>query len=388
MIFITIIIFLLLYLFVKRYESCDDYYDEYYDECWEDNQSSKSKLGIFCICILIFLSGFRHLGVGVDTAYYVYSLKESSNTPFSEILSTFYNGYFSATNETKDPGFSILEKIFSLFTTNSTVYLLCIGTTFLVFLRKFFTKYTSSSWELCFAFIVYLTLFFGYLPNAAIRQSIALIFLLYVYTNFHEQNRIKSILLIIIGSIMHQSILAGLIIILFPLIRNVKLYYIVCGILYGCMFVIGNVFATYITSFSDVYSAYAMSDYYSDGNAKPYNFVIFMFIIYMIGLVFINDEDHLSQNSFLYKLLGIAMVLTPLILIQPNFQRFTAIFAIGICVFLPKCLTLFSPFIRRLAYTLLILVFMYMTYNSQYKFNWEEMELHDRYLFIDINTTN
>lgn len=370
MISFTILIFLFLYVVIKQYKKTEN---------WK-----RTKLGLYCILILIFLSGFRHLAVGVDTGYYIYSLRNMSSVSFPEILSSFISGYVSATNQTKDPGFTLIEKIFSLFTTNSTIYLLCIGATFLIALRMFFVKYTTTAWELVFSFIVYLVLFFGYLPNAAIRQAIAMVFLLYAYSNFEDKKWYKNIFFIFLGSFIHQSILAGLIIYLFPLVKNVRKYYVVCGILFGVMFVIGGMFATFISSFSGVYSGYADSDYYSSGNAKPYNFIILMLLIYLLGLISIKNKNFVHQNTFLYEMFGVAIVLTPLILIQPNFQRLTAMFAIGTCAFLPKCLMVYSSFIRKCVYALLLIVFMYVTYGNEYKFNWQEMKFHDRYLYMDI----
>lgn len=370
MISFVIFLFLCFYIVIAQYKKTE--------------QWKRTRLEFLCMLVLIFLSGFRHLAVGVDTMYYIYSLQRATTISFNEIMSSFFEGYFFATNKTKDPGFPVIEKMFSIITTNSTIYLLSIGAVFFVFLRRFFAKYTRTTWELVFAFIVYLALFWGYLPNAAIRQSIAMVFLLYVYSSFGEIKWYKSALYIILGSFIHQSILAGFIIFLFPYIKRVRTYYILCGILFGVMFVVGGIFAVYLSSFSDVYSSYAMSDYYDEGHSKPYNFIILMLLIYIVGLVCLRNRDFYMKNSFLYKMFGVAIVLTPLILIQPNFQRLTALFAIGTCAFLPRCLTGYSSYARKIAYSLLLIVFMYIASSSQFKFNWQDMKLHDRYLYMNI----
>lgn len=370
MILCTIFLFVILY---KVFE---------YGKGTEDRK--RMKLAFWTTVILIFLSGFRNLGVGIDTAYYIVSLKEASRLSFSDVFSSFLYRYFNASNETKDPGFLIFEKIFSIITTNPTLYLLSIGTFFLISLKKFLLKYTATSWELVFSFVVYLTLFWGYLPNAAIRQSVAMVILLYVYSNFDRIKWHKGVLLLFFASFIHQSILAGLVIYLFPMVKNIKTYYIMCGILFVGMFFIGSLFVSSLASFSDVYSSYADSDYYTSGNAKPYNFIILMLLIYVIGLVRLKDERFVNQNIFLFKMMGVSIILTPLILVQPNLQRLTAMFAISTCAFLPRCLSMYSTIIRRTIYVILFLVFMRTTSKIQYKFNWQHMELHDRYLYMDI----
>lgn len=372
MIIFTLVLFLVLYLLV--------------DIINKSEYSKRSKIAFYCTAFLIFLSGFRHLAVGVDTAYYAYSLREVSKLSFGEVFSSFFSRYFSASNAMgKDPGFLVFEKIFSLFTTNSTIYLLFIGAVFLIPLRFFFIKYTRTSWELVFSYIVYITLFFNYLPNAAIRQAIALSVLLYVYSRIDDFNWKKSVILILLASFVHQSVLAGLAILVFPKIKNVKSFFLICGLLFFLMFFVGNIFASFITSFSDVYSSYVDSDYYSRGNAKPYNFTLLMFAVYAMGLLKMKNKKFVNDNLFLYKMLGISMIVTPLILVQPNFQRFTAIFAISVCVFIPRCLSEYSTSIRKLAYALLILVFMNTTKNFNYKFNWQQMEFHERYLYMNVD---
>lgn len=355
------------------------------DRIYKGESTKRSKIALICTLFLIFLSGFRNLAVGIDTAYYVYSLQETSLTPIREVFTSFFTRYFSPSNAGgKDPGFMVFEKLFSIFSTDSTFYLLFIGTIFLISLRLFFLKYTRTSWELVLSFIVYITLFFSYLPNAAIRQAIALAVLLFVYSRIDDFNWKKSTILILLASFIHQSVLAGLIILVFPKIKNIRLYYLICGCLFFVMFLIGNVFASLLTSFSEVYSAYADNDYYTN-NAKPYNFILFMFVIYAIGLFQINNKNFVKENLFLYKMFGISISLTPLILVQPNFQRFTAIFAISMCAFVSRCLSEYSSFIRRMVYTLLLIILMYITYNNQYKFNWQKMELHERYLYMKIS---
>ena len=71
MISFTILIFLFLYVVIRQYKKTEE---------WK-----RSKLGLYCILVLIFLSGFRHLAVGVDTGYYIYSLRNMSSVSFSEI---------------------------------------------------------------------------------------------------------------------------------------------------------------------------------------------------------------------------------------------------------------------------------------------------------------
>lgn len=370
MLFFTLIIFLILYLLIDR--------------IYKEDNTKRSKIALFCTLFLIFLSGFRNLAVGIDTAYYVYSMKATSDIPIREVFTSFFDRYFSPSNAGgKDPGFMVFEKLFSIFSTDSTIYLLLIGSIFLIPLKSFFLKYTHTFWELTFSYIIYITLFYGYLPNAAIRQSIAMAFWLLVCSRIEDLNWKKITILILFASFIHQSILAGLIILAFPKIKNIKLYYLICGGLFFVMFFIGSAFASFLTSHSDVYSAYANSDYYLN-NTKPYSFIFFMFVIYVIGLIQIKNKKFVSDNLFLYKLFGISICLTPLILVQPNFQRFTAIFAIGMCAFVSRCLSEYSSFIRKIAYATLLIVLMYSTYNNQYKFNWQKMELHDRYLYMNI----
>lgn len=107
---------------------------------------------------------------------------------WKDLTSDFFSKYFSPTNnQDKDPGYSIFIKITQIFTSNSRAYLFIIAIIFFLSLGKFLKEHTESLQELLFSYVFYINLFNGYVPNSAIRQTLAISIILFAYTNLQKK---------------------------------------------------------------------------------------------------------------------------------------------------------------------------------------------------------
>ena len=97
-----------------------------------ENHSDKNKK-IYCTIIAlqwIILSGFRDWSIGADTISYAARFQNTLNTSWSDILSNIWNYLFNGL-DIKDPGYSLVEKVFQIFFKDYQM--------FLVFIAVFFT---------------------------------------------------------------------------------------------------------------------------------------------------------------------------------------------------------------------------------------------------------
>ena len=172
---------------------------------------------IYCTSfVLILVSGLRHEAVGNDTLAYMMSFEDTLDTSWSEILSNFANNYLNPlSNEGKDPAFKIFEKLVGTVLPNSRLYLFVIAAILLTSIGYFIHTFSVDLRSTLFCYVFYISMFYGYLPNSAIRQSLALSIVLFAYCLAFKRNLIWSVLLVLLASTFHKSALLALLFFMF-----------------------------------------------------------------------------------------------------------------------------------------------------------------------------
>jgi len=99
--------------------------------------------------LFIIQSGFRHLAIGADTFTYYEMFEEVKNMKWNEIISSFFD--FIYTDEGKDPGYLILQKIFASVIPNYRLFLIGVAALFFTALGQLLYKYTHSNKEILVA---------------------------------------------------------------------------------------------------------------------------------------------------------------------------------------------------------------------------------------------
>lgn len=339
--------------------------------------------------ILAFCTAFRNLAVGNDTyAYYnsfMSSLEKKSDDFFSMIKAVFF---MSSTNQNKDPGFLIFEKFLYNFSFGSfEFYQLIVGLLVLIPIGYIIYKYVVdfSSYIISYAF--YISLFYHFLPNSATRQTIALSFYFLASIIWLKKEKMFfPILLLIIGALIHKSVLICILPFLLMKIRN-KRYIVSVTIILSLYFMInGTSIALWMGELvkSDVYTAYAESGFY-EGSSKPFGFIIQMYVYFLLSLLRVFRLDELKKEyQWCYVNFCIATVLCPLILVNPSLIRLSSYFSIWGILFLPMIIqnSSFNSKYRLIVYWMLLFLTLgrpLLNSNDNYRFKWQYMELHERY---------
>lgn len=354
------------------------------------NEIFARKLYIYIITgILGFCTAFRNYAVGNDTFAYYDSFINSSNKVSEGFFSIFKSVFFANTSDqNKDPGFLLLEKFFYNISFGSfEFYQLIIGLLILIPIGYIIYRYVSnfSTYVICYAF--YISLFYHFLPNSATRQTIALGFYFLAFLFWIKKEKIFiPLFLLIVGALIHKSVLICILPFLLMNVKN-KQYIVLGTILLSAYFIMnGRVIALWMGELvkSETYTAYAQSDFY-EGSSRPLGFIIQMYIYFllsMMGKIRLNDMK--KEYQWFYINFCIAVVLCPLVLVNPSLIRLSSYFSIWGIFFLPMIVqnSSFNSKYRLIVYWILLFLTLgrpLLNPDNTYRFKWQYMELHERY---------
>lgn len=324
--------------------------------------------------ILILLSGLRHETIGNDTINYLNMFESIKFESWKDLTFNFFSRYLDqSTNQDKDPGYAVFVKTSQLFISDSRAYLFLIAILFFTSLGMFIKAHTTSMREVFFFYVFYINLFNGYVPNSAIRQTIAISIVLFAYTYLQKHKWKQFLLLVLFASFFHKSVLICLLVFPFIFIKCVdKIYYI--GLpLFLALLTSVNKFALLFLTGNDVYNGYLSRDYYGD-TGKPFVILILMVGFYLIGFWGIRKDNNLINNRLFYIGTVLSLMFSTLIWINPSLIRIMTYFAplMGI--------TVGSSFNRipkdKIIFTTVILIFLLSATRSldSYHFMWETVE--------------
>jgi len=340
------------------------------------SEANKKKwLCILSALFLILISGLRGVNLGYDTENYLNSFHSSFNISWSEISQSFVSKYFATDYLARDPGFIFIEKSIGILTNNDQLYLIIIAIICIVPVSSFIYFHTNSKNAALLAFTYYVFFYYSYIPNSAIRQSVALSILLLAYNYLGKGKVIPCLFVVVLASFIHKTALVFVIFLLLHVLKLNKVFFKYCLFFYVLFLIFYQQLSPYIPMlFGDVYSMYASSVFFS-GRQRSFTYIIFLTLIYMMFIipVFRGYEKDFEKRKLLYLGSGMAFVLTPFMLIDPTILRITVYFAVCNFVILPHSIQLYNPTYSKIIYwsLLLLLVFMGLYSWDSYNFFWE-----------------
>ncbi len=357
MIFFSIIVILLLFFL-----------------CISINSHGKKKL--FCIITTVFLiliSGLRSISVGFDTESYLSMLKNANSISWHNLMSNFFLYYLGSDYSDRDPGFIVFEKMILAITSNEQLYLIIIATICIVPISILIYKYSRDIKSELMAYLYFVFFYFSYIPNSAIRQALALSFLLLGYNSLDKNKLTRCLLCVFIASTIHKSAILFLLFVVFYKLNLHKLLFKYGLIIFGFFLLFYESVAPFISLFGDVYSEYGSSDYFSS-TQRSYSFIIFIVLIYLMTLIPLitnRDKDFEKYKNF-YLGSAMALFFTPFMLITPTILRITVYFAVFNLVLIPHSLSLYKQIGAKVIYIALITLFLVLSSNTDmaYYFYW------------------
>lgn len=350
---------------------------------WILNSKSRNpekKFIVIATVVMILISGLRHEGVGNDTLATMLKFEETVNASWSDVFSNFWERYKNPDKYIgKDPGEMIFYKTLSLFTSDSRVFLFVVATIVLVSFGYFVYRSTQSLRTVLFSYIFYITITYGYIPNSSFRQTIALAILMPTFVILNKKKYISYVLLLLLASVFHKSVLISLIVLPLMFVRNSKQLYWFSLIPFLFVFFNYRLVGSLLSGFSDIYEGYLAINYYSQHN-QPIMVILMVLGLYLyIGVLPKSKEVVERDKLFLYGAC-LTLILVPLIRLDPSALRLISYFGVlmGIqvgnsCIKTNQMRTLFG-----------VIVFIFwakaaLNPDDGYRFMWQEKKLHERY---------
>lgn len=355
------------------------------------NYESGAKTFIFVVSVLlILLSGLRHEGVGNDTYAYMMKFESNCDMSWEYVLNDFFRRYFSpGGGDEKDPGYLVLVKIMHILHINFRVYLFLIATIFIVPLGMFIYRNSTNLRTVLFSYSFYMILFYGYLPNSAIRQSLALSFVLWAYLSLMNNKSFVSISLIVVGSMFHKSALVSLLVIPFLYSKNIQIVYKWILLPFVGILIFPDAVAQFLVDGNEIYSGYSTSEYYSSARqGRPYMIILLITFFYFLGWIYLRMfKKSLVSKQLRLLFLGCAytFMLVPLIWVDPSAIRIISYFGLCMAIIVGRMCSQVS---MKPLFPLLLAFFFYKSItDNSYRFMWQKMQLHERFAeYIPVNS--
>lgn len=332
----------------------------------------------FVTVVLILVSGLRHEAVGNDTYAYMLNFDDAVQTPWSDIFSNFWDLYLNPGEEGKDPGELVIIKAFTYILPNARFFLFVVAAILLIPLGVFVYRNSKSLETPCFFYVFYITMFYPYLPNSAIRQSFALAILLLGYLLLQKRKLIPFILLLLIATLVHKSILITFLILPYYFINKPRLLYYASFGLFILMLFYYQYIGVYLASQSEIYEMYASGAYL---DSAPFMVILMILGLYVLGCFGIMRDSERSNNRIIYGGAAMTLVWVVLVRLNPSLIRLIAYFGPWMGIMVPLALKQWRPKDYKIffAFILIIFVLRAIITPDNYHFMWQEMELHDRY---------
>lgn len=337
------------------------------------------KFVYFITLLLILFSGLRHEGVGNDTYAYMNNFDDIALRPWSDIFSNFWDLYLNPGSQGKDPGELVIIKACTCFLPNSRAFLFFVAAVLLIPLGIFVYRNSDSLRIPCFFYVFYITMFYPYLPNSAVRQSFALTILIVGYMLL-QKGKVKHLAaLIFIASFVHKSILISLLILPYYYFKNTKLAYRYSALLIVAMLFGYSYVGMYLASQSEIYEVYAYST--ANANSMPYMVILMMIGLYAIGWVVVDKDNSAYEHRLFYGGAAMAAVWVIMVRLDPSVIRLVSYFGPWMGLLVPYAVGKLPAKDAKTLFTILLIIFLFRAAITpdNYHFMWQEMKLHERY---------
>lgn len=342
----------------------------------------KRKKYIILVCLLLILqSGLRNVAVGADTYAYYDAFERVKLMSWTQIFDTFIQVYEFGVG--KDPGYLFFQKIIQIVVNDYQIYLIVIAVLFFSALGNFIYKNTYRIIDVMFAFILYSTLFYAFFSITGHRQTIATAVALYGYELIKRKKLLPFIILILLASTIHRSVLIFIPLYFIRSQKAIKYLLISFTVLLPLMFYYSDVISLFFQSMDYTYSAYEQME-----NLRPYNYVVLNLTIFLLGVFTYKDSFKQKSNDtqFWYAALLLATLFTTQVFHIHGFMRVIYYFSIFNLLLIPHMFQIISKKTRiinsqlvALGIVLMLLLYIGSSSESEYKFFWQVMELGINY---------
>lgn len=321
-----------------------------------------------CIISLqwILISGLRGLSVGADTNGYKIMFDNVKYTKWNTIIDDFIKITFKG-EEGKDAGYTVLEKIFHIFSGNYQIWLIFIAVLMMASISIWIYKKSVMPYM---SYMIFTTLFYSFFAITGHRQTIAQSVAVFFGAFLIEKRKfIIYIIVVLLMSTIHKSCLV-MIPFYFLYNKKITLRYIITIIVTT---ILAFIFKVQLLRFLASSSGYEGYDVYEGAGA--YNFTIMLILVAALSLWKVNEvlTKHPEAVSA-YNALFLSLIFVPLVFVNPSAMRVVQYFSVYIMLLVPYVIDSFDKKDQNIIVLAAsaVLIFMLLRNNPQYEFFWND----------------
>ena len=332
---------------------------------------------VVLISFILFLqSGLRNVAVGPDTYAYQNIFERVELMSWPQVWENIVDCYVYGIE--KDPGYTVLQKIFQLIFPFYQMWLLAIAGFFFVSLGRFIYHNTRTNAEAMLGFVIYSCMFYSFYSITGHRQTIATACCLIGYELIVKKRLIFFLLIMSVASTIHKSCLIFIPFYFLVNFYHGKRYYWLAAVVIPLSFY----FQTQILEFCQLwgYDDYA---FYDAGGTPVFTFLLISIAIFVgVQLKVVRVERPEVDNYC--KALICALLFTPLTWFNPSAMRIVQYFSFFLIVLIPVTISGMQPIPMRKVFFCVALICLPLLYannsmSHSYRLWFQDMPLACHY---------
>lgn len=328
------------------------------------NNPNPIKKKLYCGIVAlqwILISGLRHMSVGGADNYSYYARFETVKaSSWKAILQENWDYIFNGLN-VKDPGYTLLTKVFQVFSNDFQVFLIFIAFVFTSLMAWWICKYSSMP-EI--SFFIYSVLFYAFYSVTGYRQTLAtalIVFLGYDYAKDRKWARFA--IVSFIAFMLHKS---SIVFIIYYFIANINLTLPYVSIMSVAIL---GVSALGIRLYGPIALALGFEEAaveYAGGGAETYATALLLVCIATF-VVYPWVKKRREDAKYLYNMMFLVTASTLLIYQQQGFMRIQQYYSLFIMIMIPELILSIEKKYRQLAYLGVVgVLLLYLASNQPY----------------------
>ena len=323
----------------------------------------------FCIQATIqwiLISGLRSVQVGADTGRYKIMFEDTMNISWFQIIDSMLR-IFRENATAKDPGYYLITKIFQVFSTDYTMFLLFVAAIFMIPFGRWVYK---NSKDPLLSFVIFSCLFYSFFAITGTRQTIVTGIIVFLGTELLKKKQYWAFYLILFLLFpVHKSVIAFA---AFPFFYKRKISDLTLLLWTGAIG-LAWIFKNELMGVLSGILGYDQYDELFEGAGATTFTTLFMAVL-LIGVLLrkIVITKH-PESTEAYNAMFIAAALLPLVSINQSAMRGVQYFSIYLVLFIPWLLTALKAEQRRLVSIagMGLLVLLLVRNNPVYTFFWQ-----------------
>ena len=328
----------------------------------------KGKL-YFCVQVTIqwiLISGLRSTAVGADTWRYKYMFEEALGMSWGETFNDFLL-WIQGSELVKDPGYTLFQKIFQIFSKDYQLFLIFVAILFTVPMSVW--VYRNSENPLL-SYIIFSCLFYSFFAITGIRQTLVTGFMVFIGSELLKKKKcVLYYLMLLLLIPIHKSVVA---LAIAPFIRKVKINGITI-LIWSVAIAFAYLFRSQLMSLLSGIVGYSEYDKFYEG-AGASTFAYLYYALTLVGIIFHEKIDKKGESMVIaFNMVAVGAILLPLTFINQSAMRAVQYFSVYLMFYVPQLTDFFDKKDKNIVTTLavLALVVLLILNKPNYTFFWQ-----------------